>query len=336
MEAFVIQLDRMTADPVVAMTMLVGTLVILGAAVAASFQPKHNRLDDRLKSLHTTTYGDLSTVEATLAASKLEEEEVVATPTQRLIARLAEMIAPLPLVGEKEQAKIVRNLTRSGIRSHLGIPLFMLTKLAFFTLGAAGAFAFFLAKPDLEIPFVIKALIVVAAAMVGGLLPENLLKRHGAKRSRNIANALPDAMDLLVICAEAGLSLEVALDRVAREMALAAPDLSSEFALTVAELQLLADRRQALINLADRTDLEVLRGVVTTLIQAQKYGTPLSQSLRVLGNEMRNARMLSVEEKAARMPALISMPLIGLILPSLFLVIGGPAILEVTRLFSGG
>lgn len=328
-------ISKMTTDPMVAAPLL---LALVATAVIAAMPEgkKRNKLDDRLKSLHTTTYADLSSIEAALQASTLEEEEAPTTVGQRFASKAAEIIAPLPLVGDKEQAKIEQNLTRAGIRSHFGVPLFMLTKLAFFAVFAIGATVFFFANPDIEIPTVVRVLIVIAAAMVGGLMPEHLLKRIGHARSRRIANALPDAMDLMVICAEAGLSLEVALDRVAREMVMAAPDLSSEFTVTVAELQLLSDRRQALQNLANRSDLEMLRGVVTTLIQAQKYGTPLSQSLRVLGNEMRSARMLSVEEKAARMPALIAMPLIGLVLPALFMVIGGPAIIEVTRVFSGG
>ena len=328
-------LAHIANDPLIGIVIIVGFVAFFGFVFSAWRQPVQDRVGDRLKSLHTTTYGDMSAVEATLVVDRADDEDIPATASARIVAGLADIIAPLPLVGAKEQTKIVRNLTRAGFRSPLGVPLFMLVKLGFIAAGAIGAVIFLLAKPDLEIPILIKAVIVVAAAMVGGLLPENLLKRRGAARSKRVAFALPDAMDLMVICAEAGLSLEVALDRVAREMAMAAPDLSDEFSLTVAELQLLSDRRQALVNLADRTDLEVVRGVVTTLIQAQKYGTPLSQSLRVLGNEMRSARMLMVEEKAARMPALISMPLIGLVLPALFLIIGGPAIIEVSRLFGG-
>ncbi len=329
-------IDRFTSDPALAAPVLLAVLIVLLIAAFVPGRPKTNRLSDRLKSLHTTTYGDLTAVEASLAASRLEDEDLDKTPTQRLIARLAEIIAPLPLVGKKEQVKIEQNLTRAGFRSHMGVPLFMLMKLTFFVLFAFATVVFFLAKPDLEIPFIAKLVIVAAAAMVGGVISEKALVRYGKARSKRIANALPDAMDLMVICAEAGLSLEVALDRVANEMKLAGPELSEEFSTTVAELQLLSDRRQGLLNLANRTDLEMLRGVVTTLIQAQKYGTPLSQSLRVLSAEMRGARMLQVEEKAARMPALISLPLICLVLPAMFLVIGGPAILEVGKIISGG
>lgn len=333
MTAFI---DRLTSDPALGVPVLLALIVVLLVAALVPGRPKANRLDDRLKSLHTTAYGDLSGVEASLAASQLDDEEVVKTPAQRLVAKLAEIIAPLPLVGKKEQAKIEQHLTRAGFRSHMGVPLFMLVKLAFAIAFAIGAIVFFIAKPDLDVPFFGKLLITAAAAMIGGVMSEKALKRYGLARGKRIARALPDAMDLMVICAEAGLSLEVALDRVAQEMRLAGPELSDEFSTTVAELQLLPDRRQGLINLAKRTDLEMLRGVVTTLIQAQKYGTPLAQSMRVLGAEMRTARMLQVEEKAARMPALISIPLICLVLPAMFLIIGGPAILEVNRVFSGG
>ncbi len=251
MTAFI---DRLTSDPALAAPVLLAFIVVLLIALIPG-RPKANRLDDRLKSLHTTDYGDLSAVEASLAASQLDDEDVVKTPAQQLVAKLAQIIAPLPLIGKKEQAKIEQHLTRAGFRSHMGVPVFMLVKLAFAIAFAIGAIIFFIAKPDLEIPFVGMVLITAAAAMIGGVMSEKALKRYGIARGKRIARALPDAMDLMVICAEAGLSLDVALDRVANEMRLAGPELSDEFSTTVAELQLLSDRRQGLLNLAKRTDL---------------------------------------------------------------------------------
>ncbi|HEX8223350.1 MAG TPA: type II secretion system F family protein [Allosphingosinicella sp.] len=168
-------------------------------------------------------------------------------------------------------------------------------------------------------------------ALVAGTLllsykaPDLWLKNKISKRSNNVRKGLPDALDLLVICAEAGLTVDAAFNRVARELGKAYPELGDEFALTSIELGFLTDRRSAFENLANRIDLDAVRGVVTTMIQTEKYGTPLASALRVLAAEFRNERMMRAEEKAARLPAIMTVPLILFILPVLFIVILGPA-----------
>ncbi|WP_448665228.1 type II secretion system F family protein [Sphingomonas sp. CJ20] len=155
--------------------------------------------------------------------------------------------------------------------------------------------------------------------------PDIYLKNKITKRSHAIRKGLPDALDLLVICAEAGLTVDAAFARVARELGRAYPELGEEFSLTGIELGFLAERRHAFENLAARIDLDAIRGVVTTMIQTEKYGTPLASALRVLSAEFRNERMMRAEEKAARLPAIMTVPLILFILPVLFIVILGPA-----------
>lgn len=155
--------------------------------------------------------------------------------------------------------------------------------------------------------------------------PDLYVNNLKSKRTDNIRKGLPDALDLLVICAEAGLTIDAACARVSREIGKAFPDLGEEFALTSIELSFLTERRMAFENLAYRVDLDSLRGVVTTLIQTEKYGTPLASALRVLSAEFRNERMMRAEEKAARLPAIMTVPLILFILPCLFIVILGPA-----------
>ena len=155
--------------------------------------------------------------------------------------------------------------------------------------------------------------------------PDLWLKNKVTKRSHAVRKGLPDALDLLVICAEAGLTVDAAFGRVAKELGKAYPELGDEFGLTAIELGFLNERRQAFENLAARVDLEAVRGVVTTMIQTEKYGTPLASALRVLSAEFRNERMMRAEEKAARLPAVMTVPLILFILPTLFVVILGPA-----------
>ena len=166
----------------------------------------------------------------------------------------------------------------------------------------------------------------VAGTLVGSYkAPDVWLKNKVTKRSKAIQKGLPDALDLLVICAEAGLTVDAAFGRVAKELGKAYPELGDEFGLTAIELGFLNERRQAFENLATRVDLEAVRGVVTTMIQTEKYGTPLASALRVLSAEFRNERMMRAEEKAARLPAIMTVPLILFILPTLFIVILGPA-----------
>ena len=174
-----------------------------------------------------------------------------------------------------------------------------------------------------------KMIATAGAVMFGFIGPDVFIKNAVQKRQKALRKALPDALDLMVICAEAGLSLDAMLKRVSEEFAQSSPELAEELQLTSLEVGFLPDRRQALQNLSTRTNLPGIRGVVNALIQSDKYGTPLSQSLRVLSNEFREERMLRAEEKAARLPAMMTVPMIIFILPPLFIVLIGPAILRV-------
>ncbi|MCW2367786.1 tight adherence protein C [Sphingobium sp. B11D3B] len=173
-------------------------------------------------------------------------------------------------------------------------------------------------------------------AFAGALLlsykaPDLYVGNKVTKRSDAIRKGIPDALDLLVICAEAGLTVDAAFARVARELGSAYPELGEEFQLTSIELSFLTERRMAFENLAERVDVEALKGVVTTMIQTEKYGTPLASALRILSAEFRHERMMRAEEKAARLPAIMTIPLILFILPTLFVVILGPAACSIKK-----
>ncbi|BBD96839.1 type II secretion system F family protein [Sphingobium amiense] len=163
--------------------------------------------------------------------------------------------------------------------------------------------------------------------------PDIFINNKVQKRSAAIRKGLPDALDLLVICAEAGLTVDAAFNRVSRELGKAYPELGDEFQLTAIELSFLTERRMAFENLATRVKLDAIRGVVTTMIQTEKYGTPLASALRVLSAEFRHERMMRAEEKAARLPAIMTVPLILFILPVLFVVILGPAACSISKAF---
>jgi tight adherence protein C len=176
-----------------------------------------------------------------------------------------------------------------------------------------------------------------AAALIAGYKgPDIYIQNIMNKRTDAIRKGLPDALDLMVICAEAGLTVDAAFNRVAKELGRAYPELGDEFALTAIELSFLSERRQAFENLAYRVNLEAVKGVVTTMVQTERYGTPLASALRVLSAEFRNERMMRAEEKAARLPAIMTVPLILFILPVLFVVILGPAACSISDAFTSG
>ena len=181
-----------------------------------------------------------------------------------------------------------------------------------------------------------KFMAFAAALGLGYKAPDLFVQNMVTKRTDKIRKGLPDALDLLVICAEAGLTIDAAFNRVARELGRAYPELGDEFALTAIELSFLTERRQAFDNFAYRVNLESVRGVVTTMVQTERYGTPLASALRVLSAEFRHERMMRAEEKAARLPAIMTIPLILFILPVLFIVILGPAACSIADAFSGG
>jgi len=175
--------------------------------------------------------------------------------------------------------------------------------------------------------------IFAGALLLSYKAPDLYVENKITKRSDAIRKGIPDALDLLVICAEAGLTVDAAFQRVARELGAAYPELGEEFQLTAIELSFLTERRMAFENLSERVRLEALKGVVTTMIQTEKYGTPLASALRVLSAEFRHARMMRAEEKAARLPAIMAVPLILFILPTLFVVILGPAACSISKAF---
>jgi tight adherence protein C len=174
----------------------------------------------------------------------------------------------------------------------------------------------------------------MAAVLIGFYGPPMFLKNKINRRRTVLTKSLPDGLDLLVICLEAGLSLNETFGRVGRELVGAHPDLAAEFRTTAAELAFLPQRRQALTNLVERTDLEALGAVVTTLLQAERFGTPIAQALRVLSADFRARRMMAAEERAARLPVLLTMPMMVFILPVLFIVLLGPAALKAIDTFS--
>ena len=176
--------------------------------------------------------------------------------------------------------------------------------------------------------------IASGGAALGWSIPSFALGRLALNRRRAIARGLADAIELLVIAVEAGLSMEDAMHRIVVELRRSRPAIADELAITSADLRILPSRDEALRRFAERVDLPSVHSVVTTLSQTLKYGTPLAQALRVVAEELRNDGLLKLEEQANRMPVLLTVSMILFILPSLFLIIGGPAFLKILDAFT--
>jgi tight adherence protein C len=247
---------------------------------------------------------------------------------------MRQVVDRLNLLKSGQAERISQKLMRAGWRSKDAIIRYLFMKL-FLPLAFGVVVVTLLYGLNLyDLSPLAKLGAALGSVILGAYLPDVIIKNTTQKRQDIIRKALPDALDLMVICAEAGLSLDATLSRVSQEMELACPELADELGLTGLELGFLPDRRKALRNLSTRIDLPVVRGVVNTLIQAEKYGTPLAQSLRIMSGESRNERIMKAEEKAARLPAMLTVPMIIFTLPPLFVVLIGRAILNTLDAFA--
>ncbi len=237
-----------------------------------------------------------------------------------------ERLDSMKVLQQSQLDDIQQKLAHAGYRNkELGVLIIGLRMILPIILGAFGFLMIYVVEYFPDWGPMTRLGAVSMMLFLGYKGPELYLSNKSAKRTKEIQKGLPDALDLLVICAEAGLTVDASFNRVAKELGRAYPELGDEFALTAIELSFLNERKLAFDNLAYRVDLEAVKGVVTTMVQTERYGTPLASALRVLSAEFRNERMMRAEEKAARLPAIMTVPLILFILPVLFIVILGPA-----------
>jgi tight adherence protein C len=308
-------------DVVMVATILaaVATMAVLTAIYAAT--TVRDPMAKRVKALNERR----EQLKAGIVASTSKRRKKI-TNTSEAADRFRNILGSLKMLQDEQVEKAQIKLMQAGIRSKdlafvVIFARFVMPVLVGVTL-LVGVFGFewFAKYGPMKRYGIVAGLLIFAYKA-----PDIFLKNKIQHRTHAIRKGLPDALDLLVICAEAGLTVDAAFSRVSKELGKAYPELGDEFALTSIELGFLTDRRSAFENLAMRIDLEAVRGVVTTMIQTEKYGTPLASALRVLSAEFRNERMMRAEEKAARLPAIMTVPLILFILPVLFVVILGPA-----------
>src|SRR6266700_780905 len=234
------------------------------------------------------------------------------------------------LANQAEEGGTVQMLLMAGYRGQGPLVTFLAIRLVMpFVLFALAGFYVFVVL-HLLYPFFLKLGMVIAAALLGYYMQAIYLKNRIGKRQKSIRRAWPDALDLILICVESGMGVESAFRKVSEEIGQQSIELAEELGLTTAELSYLPQRRQAYENLANRTGLDGIKGVVTCLQQAEKYGPPIGQSLRVFAQEQRDMRIMDAEKKAAGLPPKLTVPLIIFFLPVLFAVIITPAAMQIS------
>jgi tight adherence protein C len=274
----------------------------------------------------------LSWRDVAVRQARLRARLAMLAPVQRmaprrpgLLRRLGDWLADSPLVGSREVGLLRQTLYAAGFTRPDAVDWYVGFKMVL----AVGLLLLAALWVQLAQPQVTSALLALLGATVLGLKgPDAVLNRRAAARRSAIDRGLPDALDLLVVCGEAGIGLEQALDRVATELRSVHPALATELGITVSEMRLLADRLDGLSNMADRVRLDSVRVIASTLAQTMRYGTPLGRALRTMTADFRLARQMKMEATAARLPVIITLPMILFILPSTALVVAGPAFLQ--------
>lgn len=261
-----------------------------------------------------------------------QAESPVANRPSGLIARLRPLAAFVLPGKQKERSRVAELLLHAGYRSPYALSTFYGTKAL---LMAALPISVLLTSPFFpQVTTSRLVLYALGAAVAGSLLPSMWLDRRVLARQRALRTGFPDALDLLVVCVESGLGLAPALQKVADEVEVSHPQLGSELALVNAEMRAGVERTQALRNLADRTGLADIRGLVALMVQTMRFGTSIADALRVYADEFRDKRMQAAEEQAAKIGTLMIFPLITCLFPSFFLVAIGPAVIRLIDVFA--
>jgi tight adherence protein C len=294
----------------VAVALLVGGVALIGASFS-----ERNRLIARRVAM----VGPV--------AAPAESRPAPAAPPEHLIRMRARGVTVA------DQRRIIHFFARFGVPANQAITYFVACRFGVAALCALPTLIWAERVHALQAHALLPFLIAAMAGIAGWLLPTMLLSIGGKHLLTEVKMGLPDALELLVICVEAGLSLEDGLDRVVIELRQSQPALAEELGLTLADLKILPSREQALTNLAERVDIPSVRSVVTTLTQTLRYGTPLAQSLRIVAAEMRNDSLIELEERANRLPVYLTLPVIVFMLPTIFLIVGGPAALRLIDAF---
>jgi tight adherence protein C len=251
----------------------------------------------------------------------------------RLAKRVATLGERMPVVHAQERAKLAAHLASAGFRDRRAVAVVSGLKVVVGACLALGAIVIGGHLPKIGQLFMFRALIMAAAFFIGMMLPEYAIRFVVSRRRKAIAVTLPDALDLLVICTNAGNSLVVAIRRVASELRTICPPLADELSVTADELSIGGDIARALNAMASRVGLPSMRALVTTLVQSQKYGTPITHALRTLSRTERAMQIVALEEKAAKLAPKMTLPMMLFIMPTVALIAAGPAAIQLMAIF---
>jgi tight adherence protein C len=322
------QVIRTLTDPSFLISMLVAVAVfftLMSALPALGGDPLKNRMKSvaiEREQLRAKQRNWLANGDGKRTGSLREQQST----------RIREIVDRLDLRRALADESTMTKLRHAGYRGNNPLTIFLFARLVlpFVCLALAAVYLFVLGGMPKQANF-IKLFVCICAGYAGFYLPILYVSNRATKRKQSIQRAWPDALDLMLICVESGMSVEAAFRKVADEIGTQSVDLAEEFVLTNAELSFLQERRAAYENLADRTGLDTVKAVTQALIQAERYGTPVSHALRVLAQESREMRMNEAEKKAAALPPKLTVPMILFFLPVLFAVILGPAGIQVSE-----
>jgi len=304
--------------------------IVCFATVVSVAMPMLNRsnLDARMKSVSTRR-----------EELRRKSREALAARSQSSLRQTDEgvykkIVEQLDLRRLLEDTNVVEKLAQAGFRGPRPVTLFYFFRFVspFVFAGLIGVY-FFVINPMGQ-PTITRLALTIGGLTLGYYAPNVYISNLATKRRESIVGAFPDALDLLLICVESGMSVEAAIQKVSQEIGGTSIELAEELSLLTAELSYLPERRAAYEGLARRTNHPGIKSVTTAMIQAERYGTPLGAALRVMAKENREMRLAAAEKKAAQLPAKLTVPMIVFFLPVLFLVILGPAILKVTDTMS--
>jgi tight adherence protein C len=246
---------------------------------------------------------------------------------------MQQLVDALDLRSRFETEELRDKLKMAGMRGQAPLVAYMFFRVVMPIIVTIVALIYlFFVMTNLPYPPIVKFMMAIGGGFLGFYLPNMFLQNIIQRRQQSIKNAFPDALDMLLICVQAGMSVEAAFGKVSREISSQSLELAEEFSLTTAELSYLQERRQAYENLGRRTGITGIKAVATALIQAERYGTPVGSALRVMAKENRDMRMSEAEKKAAALPPKLTVPMIVFFLPVLFVVILGPAAIQVMKL----
>ena len=244
---------------------------------------------------------------------------------------MQEVVHRLNLRSMFDSDELRTKLKMAGLRGQAPLVAYAFFRLAMPIIVAVAALIYLFVLTDWQYPPIVKVGVALCAAYLGYYMPNFFVENLVQRRQASIKQAFPDSLDMLLICVQSGMSVEAAFQKVSQEVGSQSLELAEEFSLTTAELSYLQDRRQAFENLGKRTGIPGIKSVATALIQAERYGTPVGQALRVMARENRDMRMSEAEKKAAALPPKLTVPMILFFLPVLFVVILGPALIQVFK-----